>query len=661
MPCFKGLAVSIHTPDGPLPEYSIQKQTRSSRISAYIPVPSPQFTAGSDRPEQSAFAVSVTLLTPGSNVPYSKPAPTPDDPNPAYKTVGGLPGFAAGRGQYNPSTPPYVPLTSSPNETVAAYIHFDGRPKEEVATLLRKGVETWVNSRWVGVPEAEGGGLAEREFLFREVGLERWLNGLDIKAEDKEKAAKIEKRKQKLEKKRRKKLMSRDSDDEDEDVKPRARPLEALGYRDDKKIKREDGSGDEGMSLSSDDSSEDEMPEPEATGQIKVSLFRVMASGEIKKGEYSPSFDAHDDEDEGMQEHSGDDPGVDHTTSFAKPKTLDPKSISTQTVTGIDDPSQPFATFTFFYRGQRECDMPLSISNADLYSGQLQKMGILPGPTSPDPKQAPTAKRKSRQIDLTGLQPLKADKGTTGFAGYRDERQRNGHKRRDDDDMDSDGEEGGASSSGKAAGKSKKASIDGDTNGDLDDEAPEVLSVEELRKRAELADGVKKMQLKRQHSFDPSQGRHLSSQDDHTNTATSSLDGNTSNGGSPDLSAQSPALPQSQAARLLGSENGTSLSSPFKKQRGSVTSPNVPPLNLGATGIPTPSQPHTSNLDSSVPDIRFTPASSQPSFNSISGGNEPTVTTTGNAEDATVVPPPPAPTSVLGSNTETKVDEDVEL
>lgn len=358
MPCFKGLAVSIHTSSGPLPEYSIQKQARHSRISSYIAVPPPRFTAGSDRPEQSNFAISITLLTPGSKVPYSDPVHIHGDSQPRYKLVGGLPGFGVGdRGRYSSAVGPYVPLTSSPNETVAAYIHFDGRPKEEVATLLRKGVETWVNSRWVGIPEAEGGGLAEREFLFREVGLERWLNGLDLKGPDKEKAAKIERRKQKLERKRKKKLMFTSKDSDDEDVKPFARPLEGNGllrHSEDKKPPVDSIPGDEGIDFSPSDDSEDEMPEPEATGQIKVSLFRVMASGEIKKGEYSPSFDAHDDEDEGMQEKTGGNPEVDHTTSFAKPKSLDPTSISTQTVTGIDDPSKPFATFTFFYRGDRK-------------------------------------------------------------------------------------------------------------------------------------------------------------------------------------------------------------------------------------------------------------------------------------------------------------------
>ena len=40
--------------------------------------------------------------------------------------------------------------------------------------------------------------MAEREFLFREVGLERWLNGLDLEG-SKDKQERIEKRQRKLE------------------------------------------------------------------------------------------------------------------------------------------------------------------------------------------------------------------------------------------------------------------------------------------------------------------------------------------------------------------------------------------------------------------------------------------------------------------------------
>ena len=363
MPCFKGLAVSIHTPEGPLPEYAIQKQSRASRISSYIPVPPPKIPQDPhlNKPEQSTFAISITLLTPGLDVPYSQPKPSPENPLPKPRQASGLPSKTGDRGRYASAIAPYLPLTASPNETIAAYIYFDGRAKEEVATLLRRGEETWVNSRWVGVPESEGGGLAEREFLFREVGLERWLNGLDL--EGKDAAAKIERRRMKMEKKRRRRKSYKDSDDEGEspvlDGKDRAEKG-VLRYGGDGERPLEETSDSDEMFLSDSDSDDD--PVPESAGQIKVSLFRVLASGEVKRGEYSPQFDAHDDDDEMGKEgenrskkEAGSSEEVDHTTSFAQPKTLDPKSISTQTVTGIDPPDKPFAVFTFLYRGESKC------------------------------------------------------------------------------------------------------------------------------------------------------------------------------------------------------------------------------------------------------------------------------------------------------------------
>ncbi len=97
---------------------------------------------------------------------------------------------------------PYIPTTNSENETIAAYIYFDGRDgRGGRHPTGRPAEETWVNSRWFQVPASEGGGLAEREFLFREVGLERWLNGLDLQGDDA--AEKLERRRQKFEKRRR--------------------------------------------------------------------------------------------------------------------------------------------------------------------------------------------------------------------------------------------------------------------------------------------------------------------------------------------------------------------------------------------------------------------------------------------------------------------------
>lgn len=472
MPCFKGLAVSIHTPDGPISEHSIQRQSRASRISSFIPVPPAKVPPGSTtgKPEQSTFAISITLLTPGLNVPYSAPKPTDDDPYPRPRVVGGLPGFADRSFRSGPPVPPYLPRTTNPNETIAAYIYFDGRAKEEVATLLRRGEETWVNSRWVSVPQSEGGGLAEREFLFREVGLERWLNGLDLEG-SKDKAERIERRQKRLEKKRRKRKEELNSDGEEETGSSvrRVDKNGVLRYGGEGGSPVEDIPQDEGL-FSSDSDSEDEPPQPEAAGQIKVALFRVLASGEIKRGEYSPQFDAHDDDDDmeanGQSNGDNGDGDIDHTTSFAKPKTLDPKSISTQTVTGLDPPESPYAVFTFFYRG----------------AAQLKKMGIL---QTPDAEKTPvTSKRKSAGPDFSKLGPLKST-GTVGFAGYRDSNNaKRKDKKRDTEDMDSDADD-----------EEDETLPNGTDDVEIKQEDGKHLSPEDARRQGELADGVQKIKV----------------------------------------------------------------------------------------------------------------------------------------------------------------------
>lgn len=361
MPAFNGLAVSIHTTGpggGPLAEFGLQKQSKFHRITSYIAVPTPKLPSGTTKPDPSTFAISITLLTPGLPVPYSAPAPSIEDPHPRPKLVGTHAEASGLRNKNSSVIAPYTPVSSSQNETIAAYIYFDGRPKEEVATLLRRGEETWVNSRWVSIPESEGGGLAEKEFIFREVGLERWLNGLDLEGKDaKAAAATVEKRRQRFERKRRikKELMDSEDDDDEMDVVAKMRAARekdnngVLRYGDDRNapvqsLSDEDDDSDKG-------NESDDEPMPEAAGQIKVALFRVLASGEVKRGEYSPQFDVHDDEEQMGNSEDGGGEEIDHTTSFAKPKTLDPKTISTQTVTGIDPPDKPYAVFTFLYRG----------------------------------------------------------------------------------------------------------------------------------------------------------------------------------------------------------------------------------------------------------------------------------------------------------------------
>ncbi|KAI8631379.1 hypothetical protein F5Y19DRAFT_473785 [Xylariaceae sp. FL1651] len=476
MPCFKGIAVSIHANSAPIAEYGMQKQSRLSRISTYIPVPQPQLNPETLKHEPAKFAISITLLTPGHPIPYTTPKPTPDNPHPKPLYAGPLPSTSSDPSKHANTVTPYIPMTHSENETIAAYIYFDGRTKEEVATLLRPGEETWVNSRWVQVPESEGGGLAEREFLFREVGLERWLNGLDLQGHDA--AEKVEKRRQKFERRhRRQKSAAQTSDDIDLEKSRRTR--DTLTYRSDDQAPL--GSSDEDSSLSDDD---DDEP-PEATGQIKVAMFRVIASGEIKKGEYSPQFDAHDDDDDSDGGNKGGSNGaidadVEHTTSFAKPKTLDPKTISTQTVTGIDGPDKPYAVFTFFYRGQR----------------QLQKMGISPG--TKETQKTPGSKRRST-LDFSGLGPLKST-GTVGFSAFRDQETEAARRRK-----------ARRKSNGNAGAELDEDSDDEDDEEDLltkmedtDDKVVKShLGPEDAQVTGELQAGIDRIRLKRQHSAEP--------------------------------------------------------------------------------------------------------------------------------------------------------------
>jgi hypothetical protein len=622
MPCFKGLAVSIHTPNGPLPEYSVQKASRLSRISTYIPVPPAKVPLGSSTniPEQSTFAISITLLTPGQDVPYSSPKPTPEDPYPHAKVVGGLPGHTQERGRYTGAISPYIPLTTSPNETIAAYIYFDGRAKEEVATLLRKGEETWVNSRWVGVPESEGGGLAEREFLFREVGLERWLNGLDLDGKDA--AATIERRRQKLEKRRQKRKQETAGSDDEANSNARIKPprrKSTLRY----------GPNGEVEDLSDDDDSEsgtgtsdDDDPIPETAGQIKVALFRVLASGEIKRGEYSPQFDAHDDDEDSQKnghtngEGKSDGADVDHTTSFAKPKTLDPKSISTQTVTGIDPTDKPYAVFTFLYRGER----------------QLQKMGILNPPKAAE-KTPASSKRRSVHTDFTSLGPLKKE-GTVGFTNFRDEpkvRLKTKNKKSSDDDMSEDSDEDPG-----IVGKMEDLN---DADVPIKKENSDLLSPEDAERTGQVADGIRKMkvgrdrsdssyrhglryyQLKRQHSAEPLNSNGNTMDGPRKNSKSGSPSGASTPaeapGTTPPMLSAGPSLMATPmaAGTELKTEESEFVGSPFKRQRASMagiddrTSTTLSGLGMGIGevlgGATTSAALSPTDQSSNVPKLLF--------------------------------------------------------
>ncbi|KAK8069317.1 hypothetical protein PG994_005933 [Apiospora phragmitis] len=536
MPCFKGIAVSIHANGAPLHEHGMQKQSRVSRISTYIPVPSPQLNTDTQKHEPARFAISITLLNPGAPIPYTTPKANEANPHPKPLYAGPLPSASSDPSKHANTVTPYIPMTNSENETIAAYIYFDGRAKEEVATLLRPGEETWVNSRWVQVPDSEGGGLAEREFLFREVGLERWLNGLDLQGHDA--AEKVEKRRQKFERRHRRQKSAAAGTNLDQNGKQR--DILAYGSTEQSPTANNDNSMVDSESDSMSDDDDDEPPE--ATGQIKVAMFRVIASGEIKKGEYSPQFDAHDDDDEGEGNQGGSngaiDADVEHTTSFAKPKTLDPKTISTQTVTGIDGPDKPYATFTFFYRGQR----------------QLAKMGIVP--STKDPKTTiPGAKRRSTQLDFSGLSPLK-NTGTVGFSAFRDQDAEANQRRKsrksvsgtmDDSDDDDD--------------DSKNPLLKMEDTDDKDVKTH--LAPEDAELQAELKAGIDRIRLKRQHSAEP---------DSAAASRKSPSNGPTA-GSTPTESGSSTAPATAGGlTNLLSqafSDDTTTIGSPLKKQRGS--------------------------------------------------------------------------------------------
>lgn len=208
MPTFKHVTLNIHTPKDPpastenfswantahssLSEYGVHRLRNTPKITSYIPSST-----------NSPFAISITILD------------------------------------------TYVPKNEGDDrESLAAYVYFDGREKEETATLLRRGVETWISSRWVEVKEGE---LAEREFVFKEVGLENFLSGLDLSKSEKQANEKLNGRK-------------------------------AVNRRHSMPIK---------MIPEGDD---DDAEGKESAGQIRVDLFRVRCEGPVRRGVWGGMF-----------------------------------------------------------------------------------------------------------------------------------------------------------------------------------------------------------------------------------------------------------------------------------------------------------------------------------------------------------------------------------
>lgn len=455
------------------------------------------------------------------------------------------------------------------------------------------------------------------------------MNGLDLEGGQDTEAI-IQKRKQKLEKKRRKrKDVKLDGSDDEMGKSPDVRK-KTLRYGANGDL--QDVSDDDDGSLSDSNTSDDDDPIPESTGQIKIALFRVLASGEIKRGEYSPQFDAHDDDDE-VNGQNGSGKDIDHTTSFAKPKTLDPKTISTQTVTGIDPTDKPYATFTFFYRGER----------------QLQKMGILEAPKT---EKTPTSvKRRSGIHDLPSLGPLKKE-GTVGFLNYRDtdttpsRRRGKPRSKKNADDMESDSDD------------------DTDVVSKMDDidesRDPNLLSAEDAERAGQVSEGIRKMkvrdlstddfldyttgrrvrfhhrhglryiQLKRQHSAEP-MNRNGSSEGMRKSSKSGTASPSTGN--SPLVKDDDTVAPANgeTGATMFGSsvdaatgvkkDDEFNVGSPFKRQRSSMADfDNGLKDRLAAKGLTSASNSINEIVGGSVPTTTTGVHNPEPAFTGLKFG-----------------------------------------
>lgn len=211
-------------------------------------------------------------------------------------------------------------------------------------------------------------------------------------------------------------------------------------------------------------------------------------------------------------------------------------------------------------------------------------MGIIPSSSSKADSEAPAARRKTGSVDFAKLGPLKS-KGTIGFAGYRDPtsgraKKSNGIKKSSDDDAMSDDEE---DASGDESMKRKPSNgvevSDGDEPKDIEGRD---LTAEEIQRRKELAEGVKKMQLKRQHSVDPP---HRGSLDGKivTPPGTSSGAGATATPGESSFlpsnfasSTSAPVATNTHLSAAMSADTSDVVGSPLKRQRASIAHDAAP-------------------------------------------------------------------------------------
>lgn len=107
-------------------------------------------------------------------------------------------------------------------------------------------------------------------------------------------------------------------------------------------------------------------------------------------------------------------------------------------------------------------------------------MGIIEPDKTPQVV-SPAAKRKSGALNFGSLKPLDAAAGTKNFGGYRDRSPKT--KVKDEEAMDSDADD-----------EDDKVE---DIEDDKDDSGKGLLSPEDALKQGELADGVRKIKVRR--------------------------------------------------------------------------------------------------------------------------------------------------------------------
>ncbi|KAF3942260.1 hypothetical protein ABW19_dt0202863 [Dactylella cylindrospora] len=495
MPTHKGVTITVHTPNGPLPEY--KSHTRKSITTAYIAVPSSDSPAPTKRPPGP--------VAPKNTFPPSAPANS----------------FAI---SISISSEDYKPLTDNPQEHLAAYLFLDGK-EEEAAAMLTRRRDTWISSRWCAM---EDGSIGEKAFMWREVGLETFLGGLDLSREEKEAIrSNSENSSPKPGRSGRRGLHRRNTTAGTSSRASTSRSPRSSSRKnqsDDGEIEMED-TPPRSASPSDNDDDEDTAPPSQITntvGQIKLKLYRVLADGAPKYGVFEPKKDEEDgmmnDDDIIAEPASAAKAEVSHTTGFAPAQKVDKDLIWSQTVTCLDPLSSPWATFIIFYRGDR----------------QLRKMGVIPPSPSISPTTSPISplspgglgrKRQSLRLDdmVKNLGKLPPPASQSGFLGFRD--------------ANGDGDK--KAKPKKGLRKLRQLDSDNETDSESVNGNARANGAENAEEAAKIEEGIRKMKLKRGRATTPVPPQESASQptestnwewDQKYNTPPQQVSSNTRNG-----------------------------------------------------------------------------------------------------------------------------------